>query len=229
MTKRFFDMLLAAWACSILLVFFIPVAILIKLDSPGPVFFRQQRLGRRGRTINVLKLRTMRVNAEAIFNADGSRHVGKRDVRVTRMGNFLRTGFDELTQVYNVLRGEMSFIGPRPDDLFSVNNLEGAEWLKLSVRPGITGLAQLTGRNDLPWKERLKYDVYYAKNRTLLLDLRITGRTLGVLFKRENPQPLVPSDVIDTFFARPELKAEAAQLQALVMQHRAQAPNNQAA
>ena len=181
MIKRLFDILLAAVACAILLVFFIPFAILIKLDSPGPIFFRQQRLGRLGYTINVLKLRTMHVNAEAIFNADGSRYVGQRDPRITRMGYFLRTGFDELTQVYNVLRGEMSFIGPRPDDLFSVHNLEGAEWLKLSVRPGITGLAQLTGRNDLPWKERLRYDVYYAKNRTLMLDLRITARTLGVL------------------------------------------------
>jgi lipopolysaccharide/colanic/teichoic acid biosynthesis glycosyltransferase len=229
MIKRLFDMLLAACACAILLVFFIPLAILIKLDSPGPVFFRQQRLGRLGHTVNVLKLRTMHVNAEAIFNADGSRHVGKQDARVTRLGHFLRTGFDELTQVYNVLRGEMSFIGPRPDDLFSVNNLEGAEWLKLSVRPGITGLAQLTGRNDLPWKDRLRYDVYYAKNRTLMLDLRITLRTLGVLLKRENPQPLVPRDVIDAFFARPELKPEAARLQDLVMQQRPQAPRNQTA
>ena len=227
MIKRLFDMLLAACACAILLIFFIPLAILIKLDSPGPVFFRQQRLGRFGHTINVLKLRTMHVNAEAIFKADGSRHVGKQDARVTRMGHFLRTGFDELTQVYNVLRGEMSFIGPRPDDLFSVHNLEGAEWLKLSVRPGITGLAQLTGRNDLPWKDRLRYDVYYAKNRTLMLDLRITARTLGVLFKCEKLQPLIARDVIDAFFARPELKAEAALLQAQVMQHRPQAPRNQ--
>ncbi|PUE29120.1 hypothetical protein B9Z39_03335 [Limnohabitans sp. JirII-29] len=229
MIKRLFDILLAAVACAILLVFFIPFAILIKLDSPGPIFFRQQRLGRLGYTINVLKLRTMHVNAEAIFNADGSRYVGQRDPRITRMGYFLRTGFDELTQVYNVLLGEMSFIGPRPDDLFSVHNLEGTEWLKLSVRPGITGLAQLTGRNDLPWKERLQYDVYYAKNRTLMLDLRITARTLGVLFKRENPQPLVARDVINAFFARPELKAEAAQLQAMVMQRRPRDPRNQVA
>jgi undecaprenyl phosphate N,N'-diacetylbacillosamine 1-phosphate transferase len=229
MIKRLFDILLAACACAILLVFFIPIAILIKLDSPGPVFFRQDRLGRLGRTITVLKLRTMHVNAQAIFNADGSRHVGKQDARVTRMGHFLRTGFDELTQVYNVLRGEMSFIGPRPDDLFSVNNLEGAEWLKLSVRPGITGLAQLTGRNDLPWKDRLRYDVYYAKNRTLMLDLRITLRTVGVLLKRESAQPLVSRDVIDAFFARPELRAEAAQLQAMVMQRRPQTPRNQTA
>lgn len=229
MIKRLFDILLAAVACGMLLVFFIPVAILIKLDSPGPIFFRQQRLGRLGSTINVLKLRTMQFNAEAIFNSDGSRHVGQRDPRITRVGHFLRIGFDELPQVYNVFRGEMSFIGPRPDDLFSVNNLEGADWLKLSVRPGITGLAQLTGRNDLPWKERLRYDVYYAKNRTLRLDLRITVRTLGVLFKCENPKPLVARDVIDNFFARPELKAEAAQLQALVMQLGPQTPRDQAA
>jgi lipopolysaccharide/colanic/teichoic acid biosynthesis glycosyltransferase len=221
MIKRLFDMLLAACACAILLVFFIPLALLIKLDSPGPVFFRQARLGRFGRTIHVLKLRTMHVNAKAIFNADGSRHVAQRDPRVTRMGHFLRIGFDELTQVYNVLRGEMSFIGPRPDDLFSTDNLEGAEWLKLSVRPGITGLAQLTGRNDLPWKERLKYDVYYAKNRTLLLDLRITFRTLGVLLRQSNPRPLVPREQIDAFFAKPELLAEAAALQAQVRQRQA--------
>lgn len=228
MTKRILDIFFSFVACAILAVFFLPIALLIKIDSKGPIFFRQQRLGRHGSPINVLKLRTMHTGAEAVFNADGSRHVGKIDARVTRMGSFLRIGFDELTQVYNVLRGDMSFIGPRPDDLFAIDKLEGAEWLKLSVRPGITGLAQLTGRNDLPWKERLKYDVYYAKNRTLLLDLRIAGRTLEVLFKRENPQPLVPRNVIDAFFARPELKAEATQLQALVMQHCEQASSSQA-
>lgn len=224
MTKRILDIFLSFVACSILAVFFIPIALLIKLDSRGSIFFRQRRLGRYGEPINVLKLRTMYVDAAAVFNADGSRHVGKVDARVTRMGKFLRVGFDELTQVYNVLRGDMSFIGPRPDDLFAIEKLEGTEWLKLSVRPGITGLAQLTGRNDLPWKERLKYDVYYAKNRTLKLDMRITGRTLGVLFRQENPVPLVSREEIEAFFSRPELREEAARLEARVRQHSPSAP-----
>jgi len=177
------------------------------------VFFRQRRLGQGGKAITVLKLRTMHVNAQAIFNADGSRHVGSRDPRVTRMGHFLRIGFDELPQVYNVLKGEMSFIGPRPDDLFSTDNLQGVEWLKLSARPGITGLAQVTGRNQLPWHDRLKYDVYYAYRHNLLLDLRIAGRTLAMLARIDIDTPLVPLAEVDTFLHQDRLLADALALQ----------------
>jgi undecaprenyl phosphate N,N'-diacetylbacillosamine 1-phosphate transferase len=154
------------------------IAILIKLDSSGPVFYPSQRLGRNGRPFTMLKFRSMYVNSPELRNPDGSMRVDKKDPRVTRTGRILRLGFDELPQLLNVLAGDMSLIGPRPDPPEALPHYRGEERRRLSVRPGITGLAQITGRNDIPWRERLKYDVEYVEHYSLWQDCRIAFYTI---------------------------------------------------
>lgn len=206
---RILDIILSAIAVAIL-AFLLPLlAFIIKLDSRGNVFYSQARLGRMGSTFKVLKFRTMRSDAEGVFNADGSRYVGSRDPRITRVGHVLRLGLDELPQTLNILRGEMSFIGPRPDDVFATQHYQGLEWLKLSITPGITGLAQVTGRNQLPWHERMKYDIYYAYNRNLGMDLAIIWRTLAMLAKIEVTKPVVTLAKVEEFLLSPILTDHA--------------------
>ena len=115
-----------------------------------------------------------------------------------------------------MLRGELSFIGPRPDDLFAVDLYRGTDWLKLSITPGITGLAQISGRNDLPYRERLKYDVYYALRRDLWLDLRILARTIAVAAGADASKQLVSVDEIERVASSPEAIALAAELERAV-------------
>tara|TARA_R110002051_G_scaffold16182_2_gene48951 strand:- start:6825 stop:7517 length:693 start_codon:yes stop_codon:yes gene_type:complete len=172
------------------------LALAIKLESPGPVFFGCDRLGRYGKPFRMLKFRTMAHNAPEKFNADGSRLVEQGDARVTRVGATLRTGLDELPQAFSILRGDLSFIGPRPDDVFATAMYEGTDWLKLSVKPGLTGLSQVSGRNDLPYRERLRHDAYYALRRNLWLDARIVLRTLGVLLGVKSAHRLVSEEQI---------------------------------
>lgn len=217
---RLLDVLLGIWALSLLAIFLPTLGPLILLDSRGGLFFRQARLGRMGRTFEVTKFRTMVSNAPDVFNPDGSRHVGKTDARITRMGRFLRLGIDELPQVLNVFRGEMSFIGPRPDDVHAIDKYVGIEWLKLAARPGLSGLAQVTGRNDLPWKERIKYDVYYQYHRSWWLDMRIVGRTLAMLAKLDIKRPLVSEAELNAFLAHPQVARDAASLQARILAER---------
>lgn len=219
-STRLLDVLLGLWALSFLAVFLPLLGPLILLDSKGGLFFRQARLGRMGRTFEVTKLRTMVSNAPDLFNRDGSRYVGKSDARITRMGRFLRLGIDELPQVLNVIRGEMSFIGPRPDDVHAIDKYIGIEWLKLAARPGLSGLAQVTGRNDLPWKERIKYDVYYQYHRNWWLDMRIVGRTLAMLAKLDIKRPLVSEADLNAFLANPQIARDAASLQARILAER---------
>jgi len=183
------------------------LAAAIRADSPGPIFFACDRLGQWGRPMRIRKLRTMIHNAPERFNPDGSRLVEASDARVTRVGRILRGGLDELPQVLNILRGELSFIGPRPDDLFAVELYRDAEWLKLSVRPGITGLAQVNGRNDLPYRDRLKYDVYYALHRSLWLDARIALRTVLLALGARPAAPLVPLEIAERVAQSPDVIA----------------------
>ncbi len=178
------------------------LAAAIRADSAGPIFFRCQRLGKDGKVIELWKFRTMIHDAPEKFNADGSRLVEANDARVTRVGAILRGGLDELPQAWSVLKGELSFVGPRPDDVFATDLYRGAEWLKLSVTPGITGLAQINGRNDLPYRERLKYDIYYAHHRNVLLDLRILMRTALLAAGLEIDEPVVDPLVVEAYAAR---------------------------
>jgi len=214
--KRGLDLILAGFAGALLTPIAPLIAAAIRLESPGPILFQCQRLGRWGRPIRLWKFRTMLHGAPERFNADGSRLVESRDPRVTRVGAFLRRGLDELPQVVSVLRGQLSFIGPRPDDLFAVDLYDGAEWLKLSVIPGITGLAQVSGRNDIPYHERLKYDVYYALRRDIVLDVRILIRTLALAMGRPPARPLVDIAAIEAVAAMPELAGRGAAIAAAV-------------
>jgi lipopolysaccharide/colanic/teichoic acid biosynthesis glycosyltransferase len=155
----------------------------IKLEDGGPVLFRQMRLGRGARQFEVLKLRTMTVDAER-QRGDGVVEAG--DPRITRVGNLLRrTAVDELPQLWHVLRGDMSLVGPRPVPPSHLERYDEHQRRRLDVRPGLTGWAQIHGRASLPWPERLELDVWYVEHQSLSLDARILARTAGVLLRRD--------------------------------------------
>jgi undecaprenyl phosphate N,N'-diacetylbacillosamine 1-phosphate transferase len=185
--KRVWEWVVAGLLLVLLSPFLGFLAVLIKLDSAGPVLFLQDRLGRNGRVFRMYKFRSLRwePGREPLLNADGSTRVCPADVRLTRLGQFLRVGFDELPQLWNVLRNEMALIGPRPDEPFHRNLYTGDEPRKLAVLPGITGLPQSLGRNDIPWKERIRLDLHYIDHYSLWLDLKIAIRTLATLFRSE--------------------------------------------
>ncbi|HEV3070140.1 MAG TPA: sugar transferase [Solirubrobacteraceae bacterium] len=147
----------------------------IRLESRGPALYRQRRVGRGGREFDVLKLRTMVQGAEHL---GAGLAVNENDARITRVGALLRrTSLDELPNLLNVLRGEMSLIGPRPTLPHQVASYDARQRGRLAIRPGITGWAQVNGRAALPWNERIELDLYYIENRSWRLDLEILRRT----------------------------------------------------
>jgi lipopolysaccharide/colanic/teichoic acid biosynthesis glycosyltransferase len=155
-------------------------AVAIKLEDGGPVLYRQTRVGRDGQDFDLLKVRTMVVGAET--KGPGFA-VNKGDVRITKVGRFLRaTSLDELPQLWNVLRGEMSLIGPRPTLRYQVERYTDRQRRRLEVRPGLTGWAQIHGRASLPWEDRIELDVWYVEHRSPQVDLKILLRTPLALF-----------------------------------------------
>jgi exopolysaccharide biosynthesis polyprenyl glycosylphosphotransferase len=167
------------------------VAALIKLDSPGPVIFKQRRVGENGRLFEMYKFRTMVADAEARrppprLDADGRAvHKLPDDARVTRLGRFLRrTSVDELPQLFNVLKGQMSLVGPRPEQQFIVEGYEPWQRQRLAVPPGITGWWQVNGRGDLPMHLNTHLDLYYIRNYSLWLDIVILWKTIGAVIRR---------------------------------------------
>lgn len=176
--KRSFDLLVGTLV-GLLFVLLLPlIALAIKLDSPGPVFFVHERVGKNGALFQMWKFRTMRSDVAAYAVAPNQAH----DPRVTRVGAFLRkTSLDELPQIYNVLKGDMSIVGPRPEMPFIVAKYNDWQRKRLEVLPGITGLWQIMGRKDLPLHENLEYDFYYIKNRSLLLDIAIVLKTISTV------------------------------------------------
>ena len=175
MTRRLIDVLVSACALALCSPVLLAAVIAIRLESRGPAIFRQRRSGLRGEPFDMLKLRTM---------VDGAEHIGAGlavnagDARITRVGALLRrTSLDELPNLMNVLRGDMSLIGPRPTLPAQVAQYTPRQRLRLAVKPGITGWAQVNGRASLPWAERIELDVYYVEHRSLGLDLRILMRT----------------------------------------------------
>jgi lipopolysaccharide/colanic/teichoic acid biosynthesis glycosyltransferase len=147
----------------------------IKLEDRGPVLYRQSRVGKDGEEFELLKLRTMVVGAETMGKGFA---VDEGDRRITRVGRLLRRlSLDELPQLWNVVRGEMSVIGPRPTLAYQVESYTPHQRRRLAVRPGITGWAQVHGRAAIPWEERIELDVWYVDNRTPLLDLKILAKT----------------------------------------------------
>jgi lipopolysaccharide/colanic/teichoic acid biosynthesis glycosyltransferase len=147
----------------------------IKLEDGGPVFYRQQRVGYRGRDFDLLKLRTMVVGAET---KGAGYAVNRGDPRITKVGRLLRRlSLDELPQLWNVVRGDMSLIGPRPTLRYQVEQYTPRQRRRLDVRPGLTGWAQVNGRTTLPWDERIELDVWYVEHRSPWVDLKILLRT----------------------------------------------------
>jgi lipopolysaccharide/colanic/teichoic acid biosynthesis glycosyltransferase len=156
-------------------------ALAIKLEDGGPVLYRQTRVGRGGEDFELLKLRTMVVGAETIGAGFA---VDRGDPRITRAGRFLRrASIDELPQLWNVLRGDMSVIGPRPTLRYQVEQYDVEQRRRLDIRPGLTGWAQVNGRAELPWPERIELDVWYVENRSPSVDLEILFRTPLALFR----------------------------------------------
>ena len=155
-------------------------AVAIKLEDGGPVLYRQRRVGQRGEEFDLLKLRTMVVGAERLGEGLA---VNRGDARITRVGRFLRrTSLDELPQLWNVVRGEMSLIGPRPTLAYQVERYTERQRRRLEVKPGITGWAQVHGRAALPWPDRIELDVWYVEHRSAWLDVKILLRTPLALF-----------------------------------------------
>ena len=156
-------------------------ALAVKLGDGGPVLYRQTRVGRNGSDFELLKLRTMVVGAETM---GAGLSVNRGDERITRAGRVLRKlSLDELPQLWNVVRGEMSVIGPRPTLRYQVEQYDERQRHRLDVKPGITGWAQVNGRAALPWADRIELDVWYVEHRSPLLDLRILARTPVALFR----------------------------------------------
>lgn len=187
--KRIIDILGSLIGMIILLPLFIIIAILIKLTSEGPVFFRQERLGKDGKVFKILKFRTMVVNAEKI--GDGLKVKSENDSRITKIGRFLRaTSLDELPQLWNVFIGQMSLVGPRPPaTYFPYDGYENyPDWTKkrFLMRPGMTGLAQVTVRNSVSWDERIIIDNKYIDSFNIWLDIKILFFTIFKVIKTEN-------------------------------------------
>lgn len=185
--KRFIDILLCIIILPLILLITIPIAIAIKIEDGGPVFYKSRRLGKGFKEFNMLKFRSMKVNAPDLRNDDGSTYNSQSDSRVTHIGRFIReTSLDELPQCFNVLMGHMSILGPRAGDVESKDTYEEDEKDKLLVRPGISGYTQAYYRNNLGVREKRLYDAWYANNVSLFLDIKIFFKTIVTVFKREN-------------------------------------------
>lgn len=190
-TKRSLDVVGALIGLLALAVVFVPIAVLIKLDSPGPVFYKQERFGLQGRPFTIIKFRSMvqdadRLKAVVPNEAKGLIFKNKQDPRVTRVGQFLRkTSLDEFPQFWNVLMGDMSLVGTRPPTRDEVNHYDDRHWLRLNVKPGMTGEWQVNGRSAVKdFEEIVDLDLRYQNRWTPSYDLAIIWRTIGVLLTK---------------------------------------------
>ena len=190
-TKRIFDVLASAVALVLLAPVFLILALIIKLDDPaGPVFFSQVRIGKNGQHFRMYKFRSMCVDAESKLNqlvkqneVKGAMFKIKDDPRITKIGHFIRkTSLDELPQLYNVLRGEMSLVGPRPCLPRELKKYTQYDKQRLLAIPGCTGLWQVSGRNALSFEQMVQLDLQYISNRSLLNDVIILFRTVKIIF-----------------------------------------------
>ncbi|OIJ11261.1 UDP-phosphate galactose phosphotransferase [Anaerobacillus alkalilacustris] len=185
--KRLFDIIFSL----ILLPFLLPViaicAFFIKIEDKGPIFYLGERLGKDKKQFKMYKLRSMKVNSPDLRNEDGSTFNSENDPRLTNIGRFIRkTSLDELPQIINVFIGDMSFIGPRPDLPEALNFYSEEEIHKLDVRPGITGYNQAYFRNSIAQSEKFRNDIFYVKNISLILDIKIIVATIISVIRRKN-------------------------------------------
>lgn len=185
--KRLLDFLLSLVGLPFFAIIFVIIAPLIYLEDKGPVFYNGERIGRNGKIFKMHKFRSMKVNAPDIRLADGSTYNGKDDPRVTKIGHFLReSSLDEIPQILNILKGEMSLIGPRPDPPDWLDKYPEEYRIFLSARPGITGFSQAYFRNSDESLDKMKHDAYYAKNISFKLDCKIILKTIQTVLKHEN-------------------------------------------
>ncbi len=192
--KRFLDIFLSLIGLVLLSPIFLIIAIIIKLDSKGPVFFVHSRIGEKGKPIGIYKFRTMVTNAEELikkFTPEQKEEFEKNfklenDPRVTKIGNFLRkTSLDELPQILNILKGELSIIGPRPIVQTELEKYGDDKEKFLSVRPGLTGYWAANGRSDTSYEERIQMELYYVDNMSFWLDIKIFFKTIFAVIKKE--------------------------------------------
>jgi lipopolysaccharide/colanic/teichoic acid biosynthesis glycosyltransferase len=199
--RRALDVTVASAVLLMLVPIVLAVMLAVRLNSPGPVLFRQRRLGRGMRPFTVLKFRTMHADADSALHREyvhtligpdpepeehGGLYKLAVDPRVTRVGRFLRSwSLDEVPQLWNVLRGEMSLVGPRPVIEYEVEQYPDWYLRRFAVKPGLTGLWQVSGRNERTYEEMIRFDVEYAERRSLWLDLRILARTALVVMRRQ--------------------------------------------
>ena len=183
--KRFFDLFVSIFTLAVLLLPLLIISIIIRLDSTGPAFFRQERLGMNGKAFTIYKFRTMKLNAEKL----GPQWAKENDTRCTKVGRFLRkTRLDELPQLINVIKGDMSIVGPRPEREYFYDEFEKYIFgfrNRLAVRPGITGLAQVNGGYDLKPEEKIIYDMEYISKISLKLDLHCIIKTVSIIFTHD--------------------------------------------
>jgi undecaprenyl phosphate N,N'-diacetylbacillosamine 1-phosphate transferase len=179
--KRVLDIVAAFFGLVIVAPLFALVALCVHLDSPGDIFFKLRVAGRDGKAFDQWKFRTMAQNARDTAHRF---ETSATDPRITRVGRFLRRwSIDELPQLWNVLRGEMSLVGPRPTFLEIAERYSSEQARRLQMRPGLTGLAQLQGRNLIPWDRRITLDIFYIENFSLWLDAKIIWRTIPLLLR----------------------------------------------
>lgn len=192
-TKRFFDIVVSTSLLIILMPLMIIVAVLIRIDSKGPVLFSQDRVGKNGKVFKMYKFRSMYIDAEErlkelqhLNEAKGPLFKIKDDPRITRVGKLIRkTSIDELLQLINTLKGEMSLVGPRPPLLKEVEEYTSRQRMRLNTTPGITGLWQVSGRSRLTFDDMVNLDLHYIQNMSILLDLTILIKTIPAVLKMD--------------------------------------------
>ncbi len=184
--KRIFDIIISLVLLPVVIFVIAISGIAIKIEDSGPIFYKGTRLGRNMVKFKMIKLRTMKENAEDIRNPDGSTYNSPSDPRLTKVGSFLRkTSIDELPQIINVIKGDMSLIGPRPNTPMAVDSKNLMLKKKMSIRPGITGYSQAYFRNSLVGVARYEKDYYYVENLSFVLDVKIIFKSFITVLKRE--------------------------------------------
>lgn len=185
--KRGLDLIIALVCLPAVLLTILIVSLFILLDDGWPVFYNAERIGKNGKLFKMYKFRSMKNNAPDIRTETGDTYNSEDDPRVTRVGRFLRkTSIDEIPQLLNILKGDMSLIGPRPDPPDWLDKYTAKERIFLKVKPGITGYNQAFFRNSATAKEKIRNDIYYTKKCSFLLDLRILVQTVSTVLKHEN-------------------------------------------
>ena len=183
--KRLFDILISFFALLFLVIPMLVFALIIKCDSKGPVLFKQERIGKNGKVFKILKFRSMVVGAEA-----QGVYSDNKDKRVTKIGKFLRkTSLDELPQLLNMLKGDMSLIGPRPPLTYhpwTIEKYTPEQFRMFEVRPGMTGWAQVNGRNNITWEQKFEYDLQYVSDISIWKGIGLIFKTIGKMFKRSD-------------------------------------------